>query len=600
MAQTSFTLVMLGIAAGVALLLGVVGIYGVIAYVALAADARDRDPHGARRRAPGRQRAVPAPRAGARGDGIGVGMAAAAAGRAGDVGAALRRERAGPADVRRRRARARRDGAARELPAPPRARRASIRPSRCGATCSAPAPPRRAAFGHTYRMPPLNVLEFEALARDRMERSAFEDHAGAACDERTLAANRDAFDRWVVRPRVLVDVSRIDTATTVLASPVSVPILLAPTAFNWLAYPEGERGRPGGRGSGGTMMVASTLSTCSLEEIAGAASGPLWFQLYVYKDRGLSRELVARAEAAGFRALVLTVDTPLLGRRERDVRNRFTLPEGILLANFAAVMTDRARWGSNSTFAAYVHDLFDASLTWEAVEWLRSITRLPVVIKGILTSEDTRQAPSRASTPSSYRITADGSSTAWPPRSMRCRRCRARRGSPRDPTWTAGSGVARTCSRRSRSARGRCCRARVSVGARGGWRERRRRRAHAARTTSCGSRWRSSGGRRSPRLIRRPSNARKRRALLGRHAGCAEAQASRYSVTPPATVPSVPSQEVVDVVGNDELLDLHALRVAAAGADPRSGGIRRCGRRRPESGGPGDVHVFTAEIGDDS
>ncbi|MEO5895204.1 MAG: alpha-hydroxy acid oxidase [Vicinamibacterales bacterium] len=237
-------------------------------------------------------------------------------------------------------------------------------------------------------MTPLNVDDFEHLARERMDPAAFDYYAGAAGDEHTLAENRKAFDRLKLRPRVLVDVSAIDTRTTVAGHAIDFPVLLAPTAFNRLANPDGEMAAARAAGAAGTLMVASTLSTCSLEEIAGAATGPLWFQLYVYKDRGLTRELLARAEASGYAAIVLTVDTPLLGRRFRDVRNAFTLPEGISIANFAAATADASRWGKHSSFSAYVHDLFDATLSWEAVEWLRSQTRLPIILKGILTEED--------------------------------------------------------------------------------------------------------------------------------------------------------------------------------------------------------------------
>ena len=238
----------------------------------------------------------------------------------------------------------------------------------------------------------VNIQDFENAARERMERTAFRYYAGAACDERTLAANREAFGRILIRPRVLVDVSRVDLATRVLGESLAVPIMLAPTAFNRLAHPDGECAAARAAGAAGTLMVASTLSTCTLEEIAGAATGPLWFQLYVYKDREVTKDLVARAEHAGFRALVLTVDTPLLGRRERDVRNRFALPEHLAMANFASLRTDASRWGEQSSFSAYVHDLFDASLTWDAVSWLRSLTKLPIVLKGILTAEDARLA----------------------------------------------------------------------------------------------------------------------------------------------------------------------------------------------------------------
>jgi 4-hydroxymandelate oxidase len=236
------------------------------------------------------------------------------------------------------------------------------------------------------------VDDYEALARERMPHASYEYYAGGAGDEHTLAENRRAFGRITLRPRVLVDVSRIDLATDVLGTPVDLPVLLAPTAFNCLAHPDGERAAARAAGSAGTLMVASTLSTCSLEEIAGAATGPLWFQLYVYKDREVTRELVARAEAAGYRAIVLTVDTPLLGRRERDVRNAFVLPEGLTIRNLEPASADAARWSITSSFSAYVHDLFDASLTWDAVTWLRSITRLPVLVKGIITGDDARRA----------------------------------------------------------------------------------------------------------------------------------------------------------------------------------------------------------------
>jgi 4-hydroxymandelate oxidase len=241
-------------------------------------------------------------------------------------------------------------------------------------------------------MPPLNVDDYEALARERMPQASYDYFAGGSGDERTLASNREAFAGVSLRPRVLVDVSRIDVATEVLGISVALPILLAPTAFNCLAHPDGERAAARAAGAAGTLMIASTLSTCTLEEIAGAATGPLWFQLYVYKDREITRQLVARAEAAGYKAIVLTVDTPLLGRRERDVRNGFVLPEGMSIRNLEPASAEAARWTSRSSFSAYVRNLFDASLTWDAVSWLRSITRLPVLLKGIVTAEDTRLA----------------------------------------------------------------------------------------------------------------------------------------------------------------------------------------------------------------
>jgi len=237
-------------------------------------------------------------------------------------------------------------------------------------------------------VPPLTTDEYETLARERLGRSAYDYYAGRAGEERTLAANREAFAAIPLRPRVLVDVSAVDLRTTVLGHPIDLPVMLAPTAFNRLAHPDGEMAAARAARAAGTLMIGSTLSTCTLEETAEACGGPMWFQLYVYKDRGMTQELVARAESAGYQALVLTVDTPLLGRRYRDVRNNFVLPEGISMKNFEAAMTSAARWGAHASFSAYVHDLFDATLSWSAVEWLRSQTRLPILVKGILTEED--------------------------------------------------------------------------------------------------------------------------------------------------------------------------------------------------------------------
>jgi 4-hydroxymandelate oxidase len=237
---------------------------------------------------------------------------------------------------------------------------------------------------------PISVDDYERLARAKMERAAFDYYAGGSGQERTLAANRSAFDAIQFRPRVLVDVSHIDLATTVLGQAISFPVILAPTAFNRLACDDGEMAAARAAGAAGTLMISSTLSTCTLEDVATVASGPLWFQLYVYKDRGLTTELVARAEAAGYRALVLTVDTPRLGQRERDARNRFTLPDGLSMKNFESRLSDATRWSAHSSFSAYVHDLFDPSLTWRDVEWLRAQTKLPLLLKGVMTAEDAR------------------------------------------------------------------------------------------------------------------------------------------------------------------------------------------------------------------
>ena len=223
-------------------------------------------------------------------------------------------------------------------------------------------------------MEPLNVFEYGKLAQERMNPAYWEYYNGGSDDEVTLRGSRAAYERIRLRPRVLVDVSNCDTHTTVLGTPVSMPILVAPMALHCLAHPEGECATAQGAGMAGTLMIASTTSTRNIEEIAQAATGPLWFQLYVYPSLQVAEKLVQRAEAAGYRAIVLTVDLPRLGRREKDIRNNVTIPPSPYFeANFVDVEKVGQAW---------------VPLTWESLSWLRSITSLPILVKGILTAED--------------------------------------------------------------------------------------------------------------------------------------------------------------------------------------------------------------------
>ena len=239
---------------------------------------------------------------------------------------------------------------------------------------------------------PLTVDDYEALARERLPAAFYDYYAGGAGDEVTLAANRRAFDSLALHPRVLVDVGQVDTSVRVLGADLALPVLLAPTAFNRLAHPDGEEAAARAAGRAGTVMVASTFSTFSVEEVAAAAAGPLWMQIYVFRDRAVTADLIARAEAGGYRAIVLTVDTPVLGRRSRDVRDAFALPDGMTLRNFESPGV-HTRWKSSGLpFAAWVHDLIDPSLTWEAVDWLRARTRLPIILKGLLSAQDAQTA----------------------------------------------------------------------------------------------------------------------------------------------------------------------------------------------------------------
>ena len=239
----------------------------------------------------------------------------------------------------------------------------------------------------------LNLFELEKLAKEKLPPSAHDYYSSGAWDEVTIRENRDAFERIKIHYRVLVDVSWRDLSTTLFGQPISMPILVAPTAFHKLAHPDGELATVRAAGKAGTIMVLSSLSTTLVEDVMKAASGPVWFQLYINKDRGFTRDLVARVEAAGCQALMVTVDTPEWGRRERDVRNRFHLPPGLAAVNLLPSNTrgeviGQSGAGMGQAFAW----MLDASVTWKDVDWLRSLTNLPVVLKGICRAEDAKRA----------------------------------------------------------------------------------------------------------------------------------------------------------------------------------------------------------------
>jgi 4-hydroxymandelate oxidase len=239
----------------------------------------------------------------------------------------------------------------------------------------------------------VNLAELEERAQARLSKMAWDYYSSGADDESCVRRNREAFSEIALHYRVLVDVARRELATTVLGQRVAMPVLVAPTAFHRLAHEDGELASVRGAGDAGTIFVLSTLSTTAVEEVVAAASGPVWFQLYVYRDRGATEALVRRVEAAGCRALVLTVDAPLLGRRERDVKNRFALPAGMEIANLhAAGYAHVPSARGDSGLAAYVADLLDPALTWDAIGWLRSVTKLPILVKGIVRADDARRA----------------------------------------------------------------------------------------------------------------------------------------------------------------------------------------------------------------
>jgi len=239
----------------------------------------------------------------------------------------------------------------------------------------------------------LNLSELEALARARLAKMTWDYYASGADDERCVVRNAAAYEAIRLHYRVLVDVADRDLSTTVLGQRIAMPVAVAPTAFHRLAHREGELASVRGAGDAGTLFILSTLSNTAVEDVVAAASGPVWFQLYVYRDRSATEALVRRVEAAGCRALVLTVDAPLLGRRERDVRNRFALPAELGIENLHAAGYARMPSASgDSGLAAYVAELLDPSLTWDAIAWLRSITSLPVLVKGVVRADDAVRA----------------------------------------------------------------------------------------------------------------------------------------------------------------------------------------------------------------
>ena len=231
---------------------------------------------------------------------------------------------------------------------------------------------------------PVNVEDFERLAEQRLDPGVHGYFAGGAGDERTLKENLAAFARWRLRPRMLVDVGEVSTATTVLGTEVSMPLLVAPVAFQRLVHPDGEVAMARAAAGAGTAMCLSTIATSRPREIAAAApAAPRWLQLYLFRDRAVSRALVEEAVEAGFEAIALTVDAPRAGRRERDLRAGFAVP-----AELSAPAVAAALGGKRSLSIQEVFALIDPTPTWRDLESLIAETELPVLVKGILTSED--------------------------------------------------------------------------------------------------------------------------------------------------------------------------------------------------------------------
>lgn len=259
-----------------------------------------------------------------------------------------------------------------------------------------------------------SVEDLRRLARRRLPGGVFDYIDGGAEDERTLAANQAAYARTGFRPRVLRGVAGVDVSGSLLGAPLSYPLVLAPTGFTRIAEPAGELAVARAAERAGLAYTLSTLSTRSIEEVRGVSGGRLWFQVYAWRDRGLVREMVERAAAARYEALVLTVDTAVLGRRERDVRRGFSLPPTIGPATlvdgarhpgwtWAFVRSEPIRFAnvvgrevgdgaSPVNLSEYINTQFDPALSWADVDWLRSVWSGPIVVKGIQSVDDARLA----------------------------------------------------------------------------------------------------------------------------------------------------------------------------------------------------------------
>ncbi|XP_074513423.1 2-Hydroxyacid oxidase 1 isoform X1 [Sebastes fasciatus] len=242
------------------------------------------------------------------------------------------------------------------------------------------------------------VSDFEVEAKKVLPKAVYDYYRSGADEQSTLADNVAAFNRWHLVPRVLRDVSRVDLSVSVLGQKLSMPVCVAATAMQRMAHPDGETATARACQAMGTGMMLSSWATATIEEVMSAMTaslgGVMWLQLYIYKDRELTLSLVRRAEEAGYKAIFVTVDTPYLGRRLDDMRNRFKLPQHLSMSNFssASLAFSEGNYGNDSGLAVYVAKAIDPTLCWDDITWLKKHTHLPVIVKGVLNGEDAAQA----------------------------------------------------------------------------------------------------------------------------------------------------------------------------------------------------------------
>jgi (S)-2-hydroxy-acid oxidase len=239
------------------------------------------------------------------------------------------------------------------------------------------------------------VEDFEKEAKDRLDSTSWGHYESGATTELTLTDNTETFNRYLIRPRVLVDVSDINLKMTILGHEISMPIGISPMGMQCRAHPDGERATSRAAARLNTCLILSSSSTTTIEDVAQENGNHLrWFQLFIYKNKHLTLDLIKRAEKANYKALVVTLDTPEIGQRYADERNGFSLPPHLKIANFAAGTSESSFSATDpgSGLRKYSKSLLDAGLTWKSIDWLVSVTSLPVVLKGILREEDAREA----------------------------------------------------------------------------------------------------------------------------------------------------------------------------------------------------------------
>ena len=298
---------------------------------------------------------------------------------------------------------------------------------------------------------PVNIFEYEEIAKKQLNKGDYDFIAGAATDEITLRRTREVLDSIIMKPRMMVDVSQLDLGTTVLGQKISFPVMLAPAGNHGAAHLEAELATVRAAGKADTLMVLSSHSAKTLEDVAEAATGPIWFQQYFFKDRELTLGMAARAKEAGYSALCLTLDAKIVPKRERNIRNDYVSP---VSPNYAHLDLGTHSWKFAADAPAGPSDIRDQATTWTDLEWLAGETKLPIVVKGIMTAAGPLNLALRqSSSPTMGRGT-------WTPLSRPSRCCPklwSRLPERLRSTWTVASAGERISSKPWPWAHGPCC-----------------------------------------------------------------------------------------------------------------------------------------------